>query len=332
MHCWQMTRYGLEGLTRTEQEVPKPGPGQVLVEVHAASLNFKDLLIVEDGMGMQLSFPFTPGSDASGVVAEVGPGGAPWRVGDAVINTFWSGWWDGGRPPHARPYGAPGPGMLASHVVVDAHDLVPRPRAWSHAQASLLPCAGLTAWTALVETGALRAGQTVLVHGTGGVALFGVQLARMHGARTVVVTSSASKRDRLLALGATHAVLRGDDWQAQVRTATDGRGVDLVLETVGGDNLARSVELLAPGGRVAAIGMLAGTDMRLPFYPTIVNRAVIQGVGVGHRRSLEELVRAIDANPFEPVVDATYPFDQLPQALARLREGPFGKVVVETKR
>ena len=208
MHHWQVTRYGLAGLEPVQTDLPEPGPGQVLVRIKAASLNFRDLLIVEDGMGMPLQLPFTPGSDASGDVMAVGRGVSRWRPGDEVINTFWSGWWDGERPVHSRPHGAPGPGVLAIHAVIDEHDLVAKPRAWTHAQASLLPCAGLTAWTALVENGALRAGQTVLVHGTGGVALFGLQIARMHGARVVVVTSSTSKRERVMALGATHAVLR----------------------------------------------------------------------------------------------------------------------------
>jgi NADPH:quinone reductase-like Zn-dependent oxidoreductase len=328
MQHWQVTRYGLAGLEPAQTDVPEPGPGQVLVRIKAASLNFRDLLIIEDGMGMPLQLPFTPGSDASGEVVAVGLGVSRWRPGDEVINTFWSGWWDGERPAHSQPHGAPGPGVLASHAVIDEHDLVARPRGWTHAQASLLPCAGLTAWTALVENGALRAGQTVLVHGTGGVALFGLQIARMHGARVVVVTSSASKRERVMALGATHAVLRDDDWVKQVRRFTGDHGVDHVLETAGGENLGKSMELLAPGGHVAAIGMQAGTEMRLPFYPTIVNRATVQGVGVGHRRSLEELVRAVDANPFEPVVDASFPLDRVPDALVRLREGAFGKIVV----
>jgi len=246
-----------------------------------------------------------------------------------VINTFWSDWWDGQRPAQSRPAGAPGPGVLATHAIFSERDLVAKPRAWTHAQASLLPCAALTAWTGLVEDGGLRAGQTVLLHGTGGVALFGLQIARLHGARTVVVTSSEAKRQRVLALGASHAVLRSDDdWVQQVRTWTEGRGVDHVLETAGGEGFGHSVDLLAPGARVAVVGMLAGTDLRLPFYSTVIQRAHVQGVGVGHRRSLEELVRAVDAAPFEPVIDASFPFDQVPEAFARLREGPFGKVVV----
>jgi NADPH:quinone reductase-like Zn-dependent oxidoreductase len=329
MQRWQVTRYGLDGLERTRGTVPEPGPGQVLVKLRAASLNYRDLLVVGDGMGMPLGLPFTPGSDGCGEVVAAGAGVTRWRRGDVVINTFWSDWWDGARPAHSVPAGAPGPGVLATHAVFGEHDVVAAPRTWTAAQASLLPCAGLTAWTALVENGALRAGQTVLIHGTGGVALFGLQLAAMHGARAVVVTSSAAKRDRVLALGASHAVLRSEaDWPARVRGWTEGRGVDHVLDTAGGDSFGASVELLAPGGRVAAIGMLAGTDLRLPFYPTIINRATVQGVGVGHRRSLEELVRAVEARPFEPVVDATFPFEQVPQALEKVREGAFGKVVV----
>lgn len=326
---WQVTRYGQQGLESTSTALPEPGPGEVLVRIRAASLNYRDALIVDDGMGMPLTLPFTPGSDSSGEVVSVGPGVTRWAPGDAVINTFWHDWWDGQRPAHSVPMGAPGPGVLASHVVFSERDLVAKPRTWTHAQASLLPCAALTAWTGLVENGGLRAGQTVLLHGTGGVALFGLQIARLHGARAVVVTSSATKRDRVLALGAAHAVLRDDpDWVQQVRAWTGSRGVDHVLETAGGDGFGHSVELLAPGARIAAVGMLAGTDLRLPFYPTIIQRATVQGVGVGHRRSLEELVRAVDANGFEPVIDASFPFDQVPDAFARLREGPFGKVVV----
>jgi NADPH:quinone reductase-like Zn-dependent oxidoreductase len=280
-----------------------------------------------DGMGLPLRLPFVPGSDMSGEVAAVGARVTRFAAGDRVINSFWSGWFDGERPASATTLGGPGPGVFATHVVLDEETLVHAPKGWSHAQASTLPCAGLTAWTALVEHGRLRAGQTVLVHGTGGVALFCVQWARLHGAMPIVVTSSSAKVDAARELGA-RVLMRNEDWLAGVHDITAGRGVDHVIETAGGDNLAASMEALAAGGRVSVIGMLAGTELRLPFYPLIVKRATVLGIGVGHRRSLEELVRAAGSSGVQPVIAHEYGFDELPQALEHVERGAFGKVVV----
>lgn len=326
---WQTDTFGRERLRLVESPRPEPGPTQLLVAVKAVSLNYRDLLMIRDGMGMPIALPFTPTSDMSGEVVAVGGKVTRFAVGDAVIGSFWAGWLDGERPAETMSLGGPGPGMLSTHVLIDEQWAVARPRTLSHAQASTLPCAGLTAWTALAELGHLRAGQTVLIHGTGGVALFGLQWARAHGAQAVVITSSAAKLERARALGATHGLLRGQgDWPAELKTLTDGRGVDHVLDTAGGDNLGASVAALAPGGRVSVIGMQAGTELRLPFFPLIVSRGTIQGIGVGHRRSLEEMGRAVDAVGLEPVIDGEYAFDDLPRALDHLERGSFGKVVL----
>jgi NADPH:quinone reductase-like Zn-dependent oxidoreductase len=195
---------------------------------------------------------------------------------------------------------------------------------------STLPCAGLTAWTALIEVGRLRAGQTVLVHGTGGVALFGLQWALMHGARVVIVTSDTDKAERVRALGASHVVLRHHgDWVAEVRSWSAGRGVDHVLETIGGDNLARSLEALAPDGVIAMIGSLAGPAMSLSFTSLVSRRATVRGITVGHRRSLQEAARAAQANGLVPVIGARFALAELPEALAALERGSFGKIVIE---
>jgi NADPH:quinone reductase-like Zn-dependent oxidoreductase len=324
---WQLEQFGRDQLRLVKAAPREPGPTQVLVRVRAASLNYRDLLMAHDGMGLPVRLPFVPGSDMSGEVIAVGTRVTRFATGDRVIGTFWSGWLDGERPASAIPLGGPGPGVFATQVVLDEEALVHAPKGWSHAQASTLPCAGLTAWTALVELGRLRAGQTVLVHGTGGVALFCVQWARLHGARAIVVTSSPAKAQPARELGA-HVLMRSADWLAGARDITGGRGVDHVVETAGGDNLAASMEALAAGGRVSVIGMLAGTELRLPFYPLILKRATVQGIGVGHRRSLEELVRAAGSSELRPVIAHEYGFDQLPQALAHLERGAFGKVVV----
>lgn len=191
-----------------------------------------------------------------------------------------------------------------------------------------MPCAGLTAWFSMVEEGALRAGQTVLIHGTGGVALFGVQFARLHGAQAIVVSGSADKRERALAAGASRVLARESDWPAEVRLLTGGRGADQVLETVGGANLGRSLGALGARGRASVIGVIDGGEITASAFDLIRHRVTVQGISVGHRRALEDMVRAIDMNGLKPVIAAEYGFDDVPQAFAHLERGAFGKVVV----
>ena len=325
---WQLPRFGLAHLEQVHAPMPLPAPRQILVRTEAVALNYRDLLMARDGMGMALAFPFTPASDLAGTVLAVGEGVTRWQPGDRVLSTFWGGWRDGERPDEAVALGAPGPGVLASHVLLDADWAVAAPRTLDAAAASTLPIAGLTAWFALVETGGLHAGQTVLIHGTGGVALFGVQLACLHGAVPIVVSGDAAKRAQVLALGAAHALARDADWPAQVRALTGGRGVDQVLEIVGGANLGRSLQALRTGGCVSVIGTLAGDTVSASVYDVLMGRATVQGISGGHRRALEELVRAVDATRLKPVIAGEYAADEVPAAFAHLERGAFGKVVV----
>ncbi|MFT4268280.1 MAG: NAD(P)-dependent alcohol dehydrogenase [Xenophilus sp.] len=326
---WTLLAFGLAHLRRESAPIPQPGPGEVLVRVEAASLNFRDLLIAEDRYGRPVTLPLVPASDLAGRVQAAGAGVTRWRGGERVISTFIAGWHDGAVPPASSlALGMPGPGALATHVLLREDWLVDAPATLDAAGASTLPCAGLTAWTALVEHGPVKAGQTVLVHGTGGVALFGVQLAKLHGARVIVVSGSPAKHDAVRALGADHVLARGGDWPAEVKRLSGGRGADHVLELAGGDNLGRSLEALATGGHVAYIGTLQGDGFAGSGYELIRTQALVRGVGVGHRRGLEELVRAVDAGGLQPVVAAEYPADQVPAAFEHLARGPFGKVVV----
>jgi len=327
-HQWQLNTFGPGNLRYVEAPLPPLAPHQVLVRVEAVSLNYRDLMLVENRYGMTPTLPFTPGSDMAGTVLEVGSGVTRWRGGERVISTFVAGWLDGVAPPDAVALGGPGPGMLASHVVLDAQWLAAAPATLNAAAASTLPCAALTAWVGLVDNGKLHAGQTVLIHGTGGVALFGLQLALLHGAQVIVVSGDADKRAQALALGAQHVLERASDWPAAVMSLTQGRGADLVLETVGGANLGRSLQALAVGGHVAFIGVLDGGEISASGFDLIRRRAVVQGVSVGHRHALEQLVQAIDANKLQPVIAAEYPAAELPTALDHLARGPFGKVVL----
>ncbi len=333
MKRWQMSRLGRDGLGLVDAAIPRPGPGDILVKVGAVSLNYRDKLMVENGMGQTLDFPFAPGSDMAGTVVEAGADVTRFAAGDRVLGTFWPGWIDGLAPWPRAALGGPLPGVLSEYLVLPQDWAVAAPRRLDDAAASTLPCAGLTAWFALVETGGVRAGQTLVVQGTGGVALFGMQLARAHGADVIVISGDPAKLERARALGATHGIDRHatPDWGRVVRDLTGGRGADHVLELVGGSNMAQTAEALARGGRVALIGLLDGFEFTAPTVPVMLKQAVIQGISVGHRRGLEDLVRAVDGIGLAPVIDAAYGFAELPAALDHLDRGPFGKIVVRVE-
>jgi NADPH:quinone reductase-like Zn-dependent oxidoreductase len=263
----------------------------------------------------------------------VGDNVTRFKEGDRVISAYIPGWIDGVPISWAQAptQGGPIPGMLAQYVATPASWCVPAPATLTPAEASTLPVAALTAWMALVELGHLHAGQTVVVQGTGGVSLFAVQLAAAHGARVIVTSGSDDKIARVLALGARRGINRNKtpEWQHEVLELTDGRGADHILEMTGGANVERSLQAVAQGGRISVIGLLDSDTLSLPILPLLGSRASIVGIAVGPRRALEDLVRTVDLLGIKPVIDATYPFSQVPQAFAHLQRGAFGKVVVQ---
>lgn len=336
MQRWTMSAIGREHLHLTETIIPQPGPHQVRVKVNAVALNYRDKMIIEGTLPQDLPLPFTPASDMAGVVDAIGTGSTRFRPGDRVISTFSPDWIDGipkgdARHPPYRALGGFYQGMLAEYIVVDETWLSAAPATLDDAQASTLTCAGLTAWFALMERGHLRAGESVLVQGTGGVALFALQIAKAQGAQVFVTSSSEEKLQRAKALGADHGIHRlQGDWVEPVYQLTQDRGIDHIIETAGGPNLVNSLRAVAIHGRISVIGMLEGAEIVLPAGPLLLKSPQIQGIAVGHRRALEDLVRAVDANGIKPVIDRRYRFDQLPEALDHLDRGAFGKIVLTT--
>ncbi|MFZ4875572.1 zinc-dependent alcohol dehydrogenase family protein [Janthinobacterium sp. Mn2066] len=329
---WELAAYGFDQLALREVPLPAPQAGQIVIEMEAVSLNYRDAEVADNGMGATLEFPFTPASDLAGRVIAVGQGVNRFAVGDRVLSAFIPGWRDGASLPWAvaPARGGPLPGVLARHVVEPADWYVHAPHSLGAQEASTLPVAGLTAWMALVETGQLHAGQTVVVQGTGGVSLFAVQLAAAHGARVIVVSGSDDKIARAIALGASHGINRNvtPDWEQQVLALTGGRGAEHILEMAGGQNVERSLRAVAQGGRIAVIGLLEDDRFSLSVMALVASRATITGIAVGPRRALEDLVRAVDLLKIRPVIETSYAFDQLPQAFAHLQRGAFGKIVV----
>ncbi|MFC0410671.1 zinc-dependent alcohol dehydrogenase family protein [Roseomonas elaeocarpi] len=334
MRRWEMDAIGRERLALRERPIPSPGPHEVLVKVAAVALNHRDKMVAETGRGLPIAFPFTPGSDLAGAVVALGERATRFAVGDRVISTFTPDWVDGLRPGNARTpayrtLGGYYPGVLAEYVALSEDWFVRAPLTLSDAEASTLPCAGLTAWFALVERAGIRAGQTVLIPSTGGVALFGLLIARAHGAE-VIVSGDPGNRHRALALGADHYVDRHrEDWLDAIYAVTGDRGVDHVLDVIGGSHLGKSVQLAAVGGHICQIGALEGFDVSAPAMPLMMKDVTIHGIGTGSHQGLENLVRAVDRTGLKPVIDRRYPLASLLCAFEHLDRGPFGKVVIE---
>lgn len=335
MTVWQLPQLGMAHLEMTRRPLPQPGPNELLVKVAAVSLNYRDALVI-NGALLQTppAMPFVPVSDMAGEVVATGEGTTRFTCGDRVVGNFWSQWLDD-QPPaemlqHGLSLGGPLPGMLAEYVVMQEHVAVRAPGSLSHEEASTLPVAALTAWFALTEAAQVRAGQTIVVQGTGGVSLFGLQFATALGARVIVTSRSDHKLGKAGALGAwaTINTRQTPDWARAVADLTGGVGADHILEMMGGDNLRQSVQALAGAGHILQIGFMADTEIRMPAIPLQLRRATLRGVSVGHRRSFEKMNLAIDAFGIKPVIDQVFSFSEAPAAFKRLQEGPFGKVVI----
>ncbi|MDX0600196.1 zinc-binding dehydrogenase [Sinorhizobium medicae] len=335
MQEWSTAAVGAHDLKLAERPLPEVGEHDVLVRTLAVSLNYRDKLVLETGMGLDLAFPFVPASDMSGVVEAVGKSVTRFQPGDRVISTFSPGWIDGLRPGNGRTpayatLGGAFPGVMSEYVAFPEDWFVAAPKSLDAAEASTLPCAGLTAWFALVERGHLRAGDRVLVQGTGGVALFGLQIAKATGAEVIITSSSAEKLERALSLGADHGINRSsEDWVERLYQLTADHGADHILEIAGGAGLGQSLRAVAPDGRISVIGVLEGFEVSGPVGPLLLKSLVVQGISVGHRRALEDLVGAVERLRLKPVIDKRYKFAEFPEALAHLDHGPFGKVVIE---
>jgi NADPH:quinone reductase-like Zn-dependent oxidoreductase len=332
---WELASLGLKTLQMHSAPMPVPKPGEVLIEVSAVSLNYRDGEVAENGMGVALTFPFTPASDMAGRVVALGDGVKRFNVGDAVVSTCIAGWIDGAPLSWAEAptLGGPLPGMLSEYVVLFADWCVKAPISLTAVEACTLPVAALTPWMALVELGHLHAGQTVVVQGTGGVSLFAIQLAAANGADVIVTSSSDDKIEHTISLGAKHGINRHKvpDWQTSVRSLTGGRGADHILEMAGGNNVRQSLEAVASGGRISVIGLLQSNEFCLPILPLLGSRASIVGISVGPRRALEDLIQAIDQHQIKPVIDAIYSFMKVPDAFEHLRRGAFGKIVIQVR-
>ncbi|SLN73295.1 Crotonyl-CoA reductase [Roseivivax jejudonensis] len=324
---------GLDRLSVTEAPDPgDPGPGEIRVRVRASSLNFHDYGVVSGNMPTEDGR--IPMSDGAGDVEAIGDGVTDFAVGDAVVSTFFPRWIDG-PPPIADFSTTPGDGIdgFAREVVVaPATSFTRAPAGWSHEEAATITTAGLTAWRALVVDGGLKAGDDVLVLGTGGVSIYALQIARAMGARVFATTSSPDKAERLTQMGAAHVVNYRDteEWGAAIADATDGRGVDHVIEVGGPATLGQSIQACRIGGHMALIGVLTGRTGEIPTAAMMAKHQRLQGLIVGSRRHQQDMVRAMETTGLHPVLDRSFPLDELADAFRHEESGAhFGKISVQ---
>jgi NADPH:quinone reductase-like Zn-dependent oxidoreductase len=316
---------GLDGLKQTERDRPSPKPHEVLVRMRAASLNFRDLAVMS---GKYIGGPLTrdtiPMSDGAGEVAAVGSAVKELKVGDRVVATFTQG-----RPPAAL--GSPLDGVLAEYAVFEPDGLLVIPEHMSFEEAATLPCAGVTAWNALMHGKVLRAGETVLTLGTGGVSILALQLAKIAGARVIITSSSDEKLARARELGADDGVnyKAHPDWENKVLELTNGQGADHVIDLGGVGTLPHSYLAVGRGGEISLIGVMTRPEGDLSPYPLMMKGATLRGIFVGGREHFEGLMRAVDVNELHPIVDKVFDFDAAPDAFAYMKSAQhFGKLVI----
>lgn len=332
MNVIELTAPGLDALRPANYDVPHPKPGEVLLRLRAASLNFLDIAVAT-GKFPGAAYPMIPVTDGAGEIAALGEGVEGWKVGDRVVPGFMPYWQDGKLPPHPLRRGVTLPGSLAEYVSVPAASLAPIPEHLSFTEAATLPIAAMTAWRA-VRSARLGPGFTALFLGTGGTSIFGLQFAKAHGARVIITSSSDDKLARAREMGADLTVnyRRTPDWDAEVLRLTEGQGADLVLETGGAETFSRSVNAAARNATVFVIGFLSGTTVTADVLSIMQKELVIQGNDGGPVEALRETTAAVAAHKIVPIVDQTFAMSEAVEAYAHLAGGKhFGKVVISVE-
>ncbi|WP_395752449.1 NAD(P)-dependent alcohol dehydrogenase [Prosthecobacter sp.] len=334
MNAYQITgTSGLTSLHAVHLPDPKPGPGEVLIKIRATCLNYRDYMNVMGIKGVTGPVPRIPCSDGAGEVAEVGEGVSDFQPGDRVVCPFMPSWLDGEYSQHhaSQALGGAVDGLLRELAVIAAASLLPVPSHLSLEEAATLPCAAVTAWDALHCRGRLKAGESVLILGTGGVSIFALQFAKLAGARVLATTSCDLKAKRLLELGAdaVHNYKTDPDWDKWAVKQTGGLGVDKVIEIGGAETLNRSLKATRFGGHIALIGVLTGTSAEVQTVQILRKGIRLDGIYVGSREMFAEMLAEMSRVKMQPVIDSVFEFSQATAAFQRIASGRhFGKIVI----
>ncbi len=329
--------WGLDHIKLGQRPDPEPGTGEVLIRMKAASINFRDTVMVNRGYGRRSGeLPLVPLSDGAGEIIGLGDGVTGLAVGDMVCPAFSQTWVNGpfSERSWAGTLGGPVDGTMREYMVCRAESVAKAPSQMSAAEASTLPCAALTAWNALVTQGHVQAGDVVVIQGTGGVSLFGLIIAKMHGAEVILTSSSDEKLAKGKAMGADHLInyRENAEWGRAVGEITNGRGADHVVEVGGAGTLQQSIRAIRPSGIVSLIGVLSGAGGELNLGPVVTQNVRLQGITVGSADMLREMNRAFELHGVQAPVDPDngFAFEDVAEALRTFPEGRhFGKVVCE---
>ena len=335
MRAYQLAKggAGIDGIVQVERPDPKPAYRQVLVKVGACSLNYRDLAIARGTYRLPVNPNIIPLSDGAGKVIDIGAGVRRVKVGDKVAGNFFQRWSAGepGPDTHQSALGGGIDGMLAEYVVLEEDGVVKIPEHLSVEEGATLPCAGVTAWHAIIEHAHLIAGKTVLLQGTGGVSILGLQLAKAMGITVIITSSRDDKLARAMQLGADYCInyVTTPDWDKAVKDITKGQGVDCVVEVGGAGTIAKSFASIRVGGRISLIGNLSGPATELNPGLVIGRRANVQGISVGSTAMFEAMNQAIVGNGIKPVVDKLFAFDEVQAAYRHMASAAhFGKIVI----
>ena len=333
MKLFELQAFGLENLKRAERPVPEPGADEVLIHIRAVSLNFRDMLVVQGKYNPRMKLPRVPLSDGAGEIVAVGAGVTAWQPGDRAVIPFFPAWLDGELTgaKAASALGGDVDGVLCEFVTINAAALLPIPANLSFEQAAALPCAAVTAWNGLFVSGNLQPGQTLLLQGTGGVSLFGLQFGKMIGANIILISSSDAKLERARALGAHHTINYREtpEWAKRILEITDGNGVDLTLEVGGVGTLTKTLKATAYAGHISLIGVLSGISGEVQLGQILHKALHVRGIYVGSREMFHAMLAAMATHRIEPIIDRTFPFDESADAFRHLESGQhFGKVAI----
>lgn len=326
-------RFGLDQLVLADRPEPEPDAGQIVLQMRAVSLNYRDLLMVRGQYDPNQALPLVPCSDGVGEVVALGRNVERVAVGDRVIPIFAQRWLSGAptREKLRSTLGGPLDGTLVEAMVVNAESVVRAPEHLTDEEAATLPCAALTAWSALVTHGETKTGDTVLVQGTGGVSIFALQFANLLGARVIITSSSDEKLERARALGAWETINYRScpDWGREAKKLCGGEGVDTIVEVGGAATLPQSLVAVRVGGRICSIGVLSGRTTDLNLAPIFMRQVRLQGVFVGDREGFETMNRAVERHRLRPAVSRIFPWEETQFALEHLASGHhFGKVCI----
>lgn len=332
MKAAEIRSFGIAQITIADRPEPKPGPREVLVRMQACSLNYRDLMVAEGTYNPRMKLPMVPLSDGSGEVVAVGSEVTRFRAGQRVLAAFMQQWLDGPVTEEIAKSALGGgiDGIAAEYVCFHEEGLVEVPEYLSWEEAATLPCAGVTAWHGLVTAGHLRPGQKVALLGTGGVSIFGLQIAQLMHGEAIITSSSDEKLARAKELGAAAGInyQQVPEWSKPVREWAGGAGVDNILEVGGTGTLPQSLRAVRMGGIVTLIGVLSGAA-DVSFIPIFMRSIRVNGIYVGSRAMLEDLLRAMTGKQMRPVIEKTFPFTELREALAFMQAGShFGKICI----